>query len=393
MFDKCSPNGINYTGDWIYMAINFTITAKYGKARAGKLQTRRGSIETPVFMPVGTQGTVKAMTPEELEEIGIDIILGNTYHLYLRPGTEVISSAGGLHELMHWQRPILTDSGGFQVFSLSTFRKIAEEGVTFRSHIDGSTHFFSPEKAVEVQNILGSDIIMPLDHVVPYPATFEETRRAMERTVRWADRCKSYHKNAETQALFAIAQGGTYENLREKCCRELVSMDFPGYAIGGLSVGEPKETMYHLLDVSIPLLPEDKPRYLMGVGSADALLEGVLRGVDLFDCVLPTRIARNGRVMVPQGYLNLRNAKFARDMRPIDPKCTCYVCRNYSRAYIRHLIKANEILGLRLTTYHNLHFLKDFMAKIRHAINEGLFTQFYEEFWAQYDWSPKNNKE
>ncbi|NLB17626.1 MAG: tRNA guanosine(34) transglycosylase Tgt [Syntrophomonadaceae bacterium] len=375
------------------MAINFTVTARYGRARAGEIKTRRGLIQTPSFMPVGTQATVKAMTPEELEEMDVEIILSNTYHLYLRPGTDVIAQAGGLHRLMHWQRPILTDSGGFQVFSLSAFRDIDEEGVTFRSHLDGSTHFFSPEKAVEVQNILGSDIIMPLDHVVSYPATFEETRQAMERTIRWAGRSKDCHKNTGTQALFAIVQGGTFDNLREKCCRELVGMDFPGYALGGLSVGEPKEMMYHLLDVSIPLLPENKPRYLMGVGSADALLEGVLRGVDIFDCVLPTRIARNGRVMVPQGYLTLRNAEFARDMRPIDPECTCYVCQNYSRAYIRHLLKANEILGLRLTTYHNLYFLKDFMTKIRYAIIEDTFTQFYEEFWAQFNLAPKKNKE
>jgi queuine tRNA-ribosyltransferase len=370
------------------MAITLTVTAKYGRARAGEIKTPRGLIRTPAFMPVGTQATVKAMTSEELEEIGVDIILSNTYHLYLRPGTDIIAQAGGLHRFMHWQRPILTDSGGFQVFSLSALREVGEEGVTFRSHLDGSTHFFSPEKAVEVQNILGSDIIMPLDHVVPYPAAYEETRQTMERTVRWAGRSKDCHKNTDIQALFAIVQGGTYDDLRDKCCRELVSMDFPGYALGGLSVGEPKETMYHLLDVSVPLLPEDKPRYLMGVGSADALLEGVNRGVDLFDCVLPTRIARNGRVMVSQGYLTLRNAEFARDMRPVDPECSCYVCRNYSRAYIRHLLKANEILGLRLTTYHNLYFLKDFMTKIRHAIMEKTFAQFYEEFWAHFSAAP-----
>jgi queuine tRNA-ribosyltransferase len=370
------------------MTTSFTITARQGRARAGEIKTPRGVIRTPAFMPVGTQATVKAMTPEELVEIGVDIILSNTYHLFLRPGTDIIAQAGGLHSFMHWQRPILTDSGGFQVFSLSALREVAEEGVTFRSHIDGSTHFFSPEKAVDVQNILGADIIMPLDHVVPYPSAYEDARRAMERTIRWAERSKAAHKNTKSQALFAIIQGGIYADLREECCRELVGMDFPGYALGGLSVGEPKEIMYRLLDVSLPLLPGEKPRYLMGVGSADALLEGVSRGVDLFDCVLPTRIARNGRVMVSQGYLTLRNAEFAGDMRPIDPECPCYVCRHYSRAYIRHLLKANEILGLRLTTYHNLYFLRDFMSRIRHAIMEGTFAQFYADFWAHFHAAP-----
>ena len=373
------------------MALALRITAKCGNARAGEIHTSRGTIETPAFMPVGTQGTVKAMTPEELCEIGAGIILSNTYHLYLRPGTRIIEQAGGLHSFMHWDRPILTDSGGFQVFSLSPLRKIEETGVTFRSHIDGSTHFFSPEKALEVQNILGSDIIMPLDHVVAYPASYEETLEAMERTVRWAQRSINYHqqnqhnRGAEEQALFGIVQGGTYEDLRERCCGELVAMDFAGYALGGLSVGEPKETMYHLLDKTVRLLPSEKPRYLMGVGSADALVEGVGRGLDLFDCVLPTRIARNGRVMVPGGYLTLRNAEYAHDLQPIDPECTCYTCRHYSRAYIRHLLKANEILGVRLTTYHNLHYLTDLMHEMRRAIRENSFGQFYKDFWAKYN--------
>lgn len=366
------------------MAIAFTINGRDRRARAGEIKTARGVIETPSFMPVGTQATVKAMTPEELETIGAQILLSNTYHLYLRPGTAVIRQAGGLHRFMHWSRPILTDSGGFQVFSLSAKREVAEEGVTFRSHHDGSTHFFSPEKSVEVQNILGSDIIMPLDHVVGYPATVQEAAGAMERTIRWAERSKNFHQNTAGQALFAIVQGGTFINLREKCCRELVKMDFPGYALGGLSVGEPKEIMYQILDKTVSLLPADKPRYLMGVGSADALLEGVMRGVDLFDCVLPTRIARNGRVMVAGGYLTLRNARYARDMRPIEPGCRCYACRHYSRAYIRHLLKANEILGLRLTTYHNLFFLRNFMSKIRQAVFEKKLAQFYEEFQARF---------
>lgn len=366
------------------MAITFTIDARDERARAGEIKTARGTLETPCFMPVGTQATVKAMTPEELEGMGVQILLSNTYHLYLRPGTAIIKQAGGLHRFMHWSRPILTDSGGFQVFSLSAKRDVAEEGVTFRSHHDGSTHFFSPEKSIEVQNILGSDIMMPLDHVIGPPATEREASEAMERTIRWAERSKKYHRNTSKQTLFAIVQGGTFARLREKCCRELVKMDFPGYALGGLSVGEPKEEMYRILDRAVPLLPTDKPRYLMGVGSADALLEGVMRGVDLFDCVLPTRIARNGRVMVAGGYLTLRNARYASDLRPIEPGCMCYACRHYSRAYIRHLLKANEILGLRLTTHHNLFFLKNFMTGIRHAILEKRLAQFYEEFQARF---------
>lgn len=344
----------------------------------------RGAVETPVFMPVGTQATVKAMTPEELQEIGVEMILSNTYHLYLRPGIDIVSQAGGLHRFMNWPHPILTDSGGFQVFSLSPLREVVEEGVTFRSHIDGSTHFFSPEKAVMVQETLGSDIIMPLDHVVPYPSPYGETEKAMERSVRWARRSQKRHGRREKQALFAIVQGGVYGELREQCCRQMVDMDFPGYAIGGLSVGEPKEIMYEMLEIVTPLLPQEKPRYLMGVGSADALLEGVRRGVDLFDCVLPTRIARNGRVMVTQGYLNLRNARYATDMRPIDPGCSCYVCRYYSRAYVKHLLKAGEILGLRLTTYHNLHYLNTFMAMIRLAIKEKKLDEFASDFWSKF---------
>ncbi len=366
------------------MAIKWEATARQGEARTGMLIMARGAVETPVFMPVGTQATVKAMTPEELQEIGVNMILSNTYHLYLRPGIDIVSQAGGLHKFMHWPHPILTDSGGFQVFSLSPLREVVEEGVTFRSHIDGSTHFFSPEKAVAVQEALGSDIIMPLDHVVPYPSPYGETKKAMERSVRWARRSQKRHGKREKQALFAIVQGGVYGELREQCCRQMVDMDFPGYAIGGLSVGEPKELMYEILEVVTPLLPQEKPRYLMGVGSADALLEGVRRGVDLFDCVLPTRIARNGRVMVTQGYLNLRNARYAKDMRPIDPGCSCYVCRHYSRAYVKHLLKAGEILGLRLTTYHNLHYLNAFMAMIRLSIKEKRFDEFASDFWSKF---------
>ncbi len=359
------------------MPLHFKIDNSCGNARTGRMLTSRGSIRTPAFMPVGTQATVKTLTPREIEELNYDIVLCNTYHLYLRPGADLIKEAGGLHHFMSWNRPILTDSGGFQVFSLSPLNKVSEEGVTFRSHIDGSMHFFSPERAVNVQELLGADIIMPLDHVVQNPATYEEAKEAMERTVRWAERSLSVHKKSE-QALFAIIQGGIYRELREECSRELVKKNFKGYAVGGLSVGESKEEMYHVLNVTAPYLPSEKPRYLMGVGSPDAILEGVYRGIDMFDSVLPTRIARNGRVMSSEGYLNLRNAEFAQDMRPVDQDCACYTCQNFTRAYIRHLIKANEILGLRLTTYHNLYFMSEFMYNIRHAIREGTFEQFYE---------------
>lgn len=366
------------------MAIKWEVTSRQGQARTGRLVTARGEVETPVFMPVGTQATVKAMTPEELHEIGVNMVLSNTYHLYLRPGTDIIARAGGLHKFMNWPYPILTDSGGFQVFSLSPLREVSEEGVTFRSHIDGSTHFFSPEKAVSVQEILGSEIMMPLDHVVSYPSSYKVTQEAMERSVRWAQRSQKRHGKSQEQALFAILQGGVFGELREQCCREMVEMDFPGYAIGGLSVGEPKEEMYAMLEVVTPLLPQEKPRYLMGVGSADALLEGVRRGVDLFDCVLPTRIARNGRVMVAKGYLNLRNARYAADLRPLDLFCDCYVCRHYSRAYIKHLLKAGEILGLRLTTYHNLYYLNSFMVDMRRAIREERLDEFANAFWSGF---------
>ncbi len=363
---------------------SWTVTGKYGEARCGEIIMPRGRIETPAFMPVGTQATVKAMAPEELAAMGVQVILANTYHLYLRPGADIISSAGGLHAFMNWHRPILTDSGGFQVFSLGATRRVDEEGVTFRSHIDGARHFFSPETAVEVQHLLGSDIIMPLDHVVPYPVEHALAREAMQRSIRWAKRSLNSHREQERQSLFAIIQGGMFEDLRLQCAHELMEMDFPGYAIGGLSVGEPKALMYQILDCLVHRLPENKPRYLMGIGSADALLEGVRRGIDLFDCVLPTRIARNGRVMVADGYLTLRNAEFARDLDPIEAGCSCYTCTHYTRAYIRHLLKANEILGFRLTTWHNLHFLTAFMQKIRRAIQEQSFDAFYRQFWERF---------
>lgn len=363
------------------MAISFEVTARCPEtgARVGKLHTPHGSISTPVFMPVGTQATVKTMAPEELKKLGAEIILSNTYHLYLRPGDDLIAEAGGLHAFMNWDRAILTDSGGFQIFSLDVFRKITEEGVTFRSHIDGSEHFISPEKAIEIQTNLGADIIMAFDECIPYPCTYEYARESTLRTTRWAERCLTAH-HSQKQALFGIVQGGMYRDLRELSARDLVALDFPGYAVGGLSVGEPKALMYEVLDYTVPLLPADKPRYLMGVGTPDCILESVARGIDMFDCVLPTRIARNGTVFTRRGRLVVRNAEYARDFRPLDPECSCYTCRNYSRAYIRHLIKANEILGLRLTTIHNLAFLLNLMAEIREHIVRGSFAAFKAEY-------------
>lgn len=354
-------------------------------ARLGVLETPHGPVETPAFMPVGTQGTVKAITVPELEEMRTGMILGNCYHLYLRPGIEIVSRAGGLHKFINWRGGILTDSGGFQIFSLGGMRKLSDDGVTFTSHIDGSTHYLTPERVTRVQNMLGSDIAMVLDHCPPYPASYEAVREAVERTSRWAWRCRQAHQRPG-QSLFAIIQGGVYPDLREISARELVGMDFPGYAVGGLSVGEPKALMYETLDTVGPLLPEAKPRYLMGVGSPDALLEGVKRGIDMFDCVLPTRIARNGRVMTSGGYLTIRNAVYAADMSPLDQQCGCPVCRNYTRAYIRHLLNAGELLGMRLTTYHNLYYLAELMKEIRQAIGQGSFARYYREM------EPKLNK-
>jgi queuine tRNA-ribosyltransferase len=357
---------------------------KQSGARLGRLHTPHGTFETPMFMPVGTQATVKTMSPEELEEIGSGIILANTYHLYLRPGHEIVREAGGLHRFMNWNRGILTDSGGFQVFSLSPLRKITEEGVSFRSHISGEPLFLSPEKSIEVQNALGADIIMAFDECPPYPAEREYVQASLERTTRWAERCLKAHRRPQDQALFGIVQGGMYKDLREQSAKQLVAMDFPGYAVGGLSVGEPKELMYEILSHTTPLLPADKPRYLMGVGSPDALIEGVIRGIDMFDCVLPTRIARNGTTMTSQGRLVVRNARYARDFSPLDPECDCYTCRHYTRAYIRHLIKADEIFGLRLTTYHNLYFLTRLMERIREAIRKDRLLDFRDQFFARY---------
>lgn len=361
-------------------------------ARLGKITTPHGTFETPMFMPVGTLATVKTIAPEELEEMGAGIILSNTYHLWLRPGEDLIEEAGGLHKFMNWSKGILTDSGGFQVFSLADMRKIEEEGVHFKSHLDGSNLFLSPEKAVNIQNKLGPDIIMSFDECAPFDESYDYVKKSVERTSRWAERGLEAHKKPDSQGLFGIVQGAGFEELRKQSARELTSMDFAGYSIGGLSVGEPKEDMYRVLDFTTPLLPEDKPRYLMGVGTPDALIEGVMRGIDMFDCVLPTRIARNGTTMTSQGRVVIKNAIYARDFRPLDEKCDCYTCRNYTRAYLRHLLKSDETFGLRLTSYHNLYFLLDLMKKVRQAIREDNLLEFKEAFFEEYGYNKPNAK-
>ena len=358
-------------------------------ARAGRIHTPHGSFDTPIFMPVGTQASVKTLAPEELKEMGAGIILSNNYHLFLRPGSKLVKEAGGLHKFMNWDRAILTDSGGFQVFSLGDLRKISEEGVTFRSHIDGSKKFLSPEIATQSQMDLGADIIMAFDECVPYPADFKYTRESMELTLRWAQRCKDTMTNPN-QGLFGIVQGGMYKDLRIECANRLVDMDFPGYAVGGLSVGEPKELMYEMLDITLEHLPQNKARYLMGVGTPDCLVEGVMRGIDMFDCVYPTRVARNGTAMTWNGRLVIKNAQYEHDFHPIDEHCNCYTCRNYSRAYIRHLVRVNEIFGLRLLTIHNLHFLIDFMRQMRQSIMEDRFPEFYRKFTANLSFNAKS---
>ena len=367
------------------MSISFELLEedKDTRARRGLITTPHGEINTPIFMPVGTQATVKAMTPEELKEIKAEIILGNTYHLYLRPGHELIERAGGLHNFMNWDKPILTDSGGFQVFSLSDLREIKEEGVYFQSHIDGSRHFISPEKSIEIQNSLGSDIVMAFDECPPEPTNYDYVENSLQRTVRWAERSKEAMNN-DKQSLFGIIQGGVFKDLREESVKKMIDIGFPGYAIGGLSVGEAKEDMLDTLDFTVPLLPDDKPRYLMGVGTPEDLIEGVRRGIDMFDCVMPTRIARHGSIYTSEGRITIRNATYKEDFTAPDHDCDCYVCQNYSRAYIRHLLKRNEILGVRLTTYHNLYFFIDLMNKIKDAIANKSFMTFRENFYKKY---------
>lgn len=372
------------------MTIAFNVTAQDANsaARTGVLVTPHGEIETPVFMPVGTKATVKAMTPEELELIGAQIVLANTFHLALRPGDEIVRELGGLHKFMNWKRAILTDSGGFQVFSLSKLNKITDEGVAFRSPLDGSMIFLTPEKSVRIQENLGADIIMCFDECPPYPASFEYVKASAERTARWAERCKLAHQRAD-QALFGIVQGGIYPELRAWSAHATVAIDFPGYAIGGLSVGEPKDDMVAALSVMNEHLPHEKPRYLMGVGTPEDFFTGVRHGVDMFDCVMPTRTARNGRLYTNEGLINIRNACFTRDPRPISESCACYTCRNYSRAYLRHLMMSNEILGARLTTWHNLFYFCDLMARIRDGIKRGNLAQVEEEALAAYKNSSK----
>ncbi len=368
------------------MSFTFDVLKKSNenKGRLGLLTTAHNQIETPVFMPVGTQGAVKAMTVDDLNRIGFKLILGNTYHLYLRPGSDIVREAGGLHRFINWTGSMLTDSGGFQVFSLADLNKITEEGVIFKSHIDGSSHFFTPEKVMEIESDLGADIAMVFDVCSPYPTEYKAAREAMERTTRWAERCLKVH-NRQDQVLFGIVQGVTYKDLRMESARSLAELNFPGYAIGGLSVGEPKPIMYEVLDYTAPILPETKPRYLMGVGSPDALWEGVERGIDMFDCVFPTRIARHGTALTSLGRVLIRDAQYAGDFSTLDPNCDCYTCKSYSRAYIRHLFKAGEFLGGYLITYHNLYFLMKVMMEIREGLKTDTFLERKREFFRRYD--------
>ena len=360
---------------------------KNSGARRGVIHTPHGDIQTPVFMPVGTQATVKSMSPEELkEDVKAQIILANTYHLYLRPGHDLVKEAGGLHKFMNWDKPILTDSGGFQVFSLSGLRKITEEGVKFNSHLDGSKHLFTPEKVMEIEEALGADIIMAFDECCPYPSDYKYTEKSMYRTTRWAQRCKEAHTTTN-QGLFGIIQGGFYKDLRKISADDLISMDFPGYAIGGISVGEPKEEFLDILRYTTPLMPVNKPRYLMGVGTPDYLIEAALAGIDMCDCVLPTRLARHGTALTSKGKIVIRNATYEKDWGRLDDECDCYTCKNYTRAYIRHLVKTNEILGIRLISLHNLRFLTRLMEQVREAIEKDDLLGFREEFYNKYGYS------
>ena len=360
---------------------------KHTGARLGEIITPHGTFPTPMFMPVGTQASVKSIAPEELDAMGANIILSNTYHLWLRPGEDLVEEAGGLHKFMNWDKGILTDSGGFQVFSLADLRNIKEEGVYFRNHLNGQKLFLSPEKAINIENALGADIIMSFDECPPFFESYDYIKKSVERTSRWAERGLKAHKYPDRQGLFGIVQGGGNKDLRQQSARDLVSLDFPGYSIGGLSVGESKAEMNNVLEFTTPLLPENKPRYLMGVGSPDALIDGVIRGVDMFDCVLPTRIARNGTCMTSHGRLVVKNAKYARDFTPIDDNCNCYTCRNFTRAYVRHLLKADETFGLRLTSYHNLYFLINLMKQVREAIMNDNLLEFREHFFEEYGYN------
>jgi len=362
--------------------MSFTVLYREGetRARCGRLETPHGSIQTPVFMPVGTAGTVKTLSPEELKRLEVEIILSNAYHLYLRPGHQLIAELGGLHRFISWDRPILTDSGGYQVFSLAELCKVTEEGATFQSHLDGSLHFFSPEFVIEIQEALGADIIMALDECLPYPSSREATRDALDRTMQWARRSKQAHQRRD-QILFGIVQGGFYPELRREATLRLLEVGFEGYALGGLSVGETPSMMREVVDQVVPLLPEDRPRYLMGVGMPEDLLECVMRGIDMFDCVIPTRHARTGWLFTTFGRVVIKNAQYARDESPIDPACDCTTCRHFSRAYLRHLFMAQETLALRLNTIHNLHYYLRLMEQIRQAIREGRLAQYREEFY------------
>ena len=353
-------------------------------ARLGRVHTPHGSFMTPAFMPVGTQASVKGMSPEEVSDMGAGIILSNTYHLWLRPGSEIVAKAGGLHSFMNWKGSILTDSGGFQVFSLAKPKDIVEEGVKFQSHIDGSRLFLTPEESMRIQNDLGADIIMAFDECCPYPAEYSYADRSQARTTRWLDRCIESHRRPDEQALFGIIQGSMYPDLRKKSAEAITARDLPGYAIGGISVGEPKELFLQMIDCTVPLMPEDKPRYLMGVGTPDYLIEGAVRGVDMFDCVLPTRMGRHGTILTDHGRKIIRDKRYAEDFGPMDPGCGCYACRNFSAAYVRHLIKANEMFGLRLCTYHNIYYLLNLMQRVRDAIANDCLGDWREEYYKNY---------
>ena len=368
------------------MRLKYELKKTNGNARRGQLQFERGTVETPAFMPVGTYGTVKGMTPEEVKDTGAEILLGNTFHLWLRPGQEIMKLHGDLHDFMNWKGPILTDSGGFQVFSLGKTRKITEEGVHFRSPVNGDKVFMDAEKSMQIQYDLGSDVVMIFDECTPYPATHDEARISMERSVRWADRSRNeFDRQENPNSLFGIVQGGVYEDLRDVSVKALTDIGFDGYAVGGLAVGEPKEDMHRVLEHTCPQLPEDKPRYLMGVGKPEDLVEGVRRGIDMFDCVMPTRNARNGHLFVTGGVIKIRNAKHKTDTTPLDPHCDCYTCQNYSKSYLHHLDRCNEILGARLNTIHNLRYYQRLMESIRLAIDEDRFDSFVEEFYARRD--------